>query len=490
MQRLFHSRNFLIINIALVGVLIGFVMSTVVFSCSSPLGTKKVVYAQDNPIATIDDLKTLQSSFRSIAEEVLPAVTEVHVFQDAVSADGPRINPFRYFFEEPPGGAPEDHPDIPSLGSGVIVANKEDVYYLITNDHVAGDVNKILIVLNDGTEYTGTLRGRDPRKDIAVVEFTSKNPLISLAKLGDSDEVLVGDWVLAMGNPFGFASTVTAGIVSAKGRTGPQNNISDFIQTDASVNQGNSGGPLVNLQGEVVGINTWITTPTGINVGLAFAIPVNNVKKVVEDIIAFGDVQYGWLGVEIGDVSSIERESFGYTQKSGALIHQVFRDSPADRSGLLPGDIVIAIDEAEISDYRHLSRVVGDLPAGSASVFVVFRGGSITELEVTIGQRGTDSEIENAYRRIWPGMTVVPIADDAVGGSAQDIEGVIIRDVRDGSEVRAAGLRLGDIILEINGRKVKNLLDFYQLLNDTQTKEFDFLLNRSGEEITIGFTKR
>lgn len=486
MKRLFYSRNFLIINIALVGILIGFTLSTVVFSCSSPPGRKRVVYAQDSSLASSSDFRALQSSFRAVATEVLPSVTEVHVFQDGENSGGRRQSPFRFFFDNPP----DDHPEIPSLGSGVIIAKEENVYYLITNDHVAGDVDKILIVLNDGTEYEGALKGRDPRKDIAVVSFTSNNPFIPLARLGDSDNLLVGDWVLAMGNPFGFTATVTAGIVSAKGRTGPQNNISDFIQTDASINQGNSGGPLINLDGEVVGINTWITTPTGINVGLAFAIPVNNVKKVIDDIIEYGNARYGWLGVEIGDVTTVERASIGYQQKQGAMIHQIFKDSPAEKSGLLPGDIVISINGEEISDYRHLSRVVGDLPAGSTSVFLLFRSGSMIELEVSIGNRGSDTEIEESYRWMWPGMTVVPMMDGVSNRDTVDTDGVIIRDLRPGTEAHLSGMKPGDVILEINGQKVKNLLEFYKLLNDTEIRDFDFLLNRSGDEITIGIIKR
>jgi serine protease Do len=399
-------------------------------------------------------------SFAEVAAAVLPAVAEIRVA----------------------GGA--------GLGSGVLVARDGKQYFAVTNNHVVGESMEITVWTHDGVEHQGILSGSDPRLDIAVVSFEASEKEYPVASLGDSDLLQVGDWVLAAGNPFGFAFSITAGIVSATGRTGPGGNISDFIQTDASINQGNSGGPLVNIRGEIVGINTWITTDTGINVGLGFAMPINNVRKAISDIISGGQVRYGWLGVEIGDVREDEANALAFSQPTGVIVRGVFNDSPAEIGGIFPGDIVIKINDEPVHDYRHLSRIVGSIGAGEEAAFIVYRAGEETTLGIKMGLRGSEAEIEKAYYEMWPGFSVIHTDEIAEGMDEISVKGLMILDLFPNGMPKSAGMEDGDVILAINSNQVKNLMDFYRIMNDTEIKAFDFLLNRSGEEITIGLIKR
>ena len=459
--------------------LLGSLITMFAFSCTTPLRTNEVL-AQDREPFDGGDLMGNPGSFRGVAEYVLPSVVEIRV-----SGSNGVTNSFDFF--GPRGG--DDAPDEGGgLGSGVIVERSGRVFYVVTNNHVAGAAESITVVTRDGESHSGEMVGSDPRKDLAVVSFEHDDPdSIPVAPFGDSDELFVGDWVLAVGNPFGFASTVTAGIVSAKERLGPANNISDFIQTDASINQGNSGGPLVNTRGEIVGINTWITTPTGINVGLGFAIPINNAKKAISDIIAHGEVEYGWLGVEVEDVTERIASDLAYRSTDGAIIAQVFGDSPAEKGGLQPGDIVVSLDGESIRDYLHLVRTVGDLEPGAVAEFSLHRSGLLVGKAVTIGVRRSDLEIERANRNMWPGMSVLPISDEVKGALdlPRGTEGLFVSDVKTAAAPQSAGIRRGDIVLSVNGDRTKNLLDFYRIVNDTEGRVFDVEIFRRGETLTF-----
>ena len=489
MRTVVTPRRLYMFNIIFASVLAGFFLSFLVFSCGTPFSPERAVFAQDAAPMAAPRAEELQSSFNSVATSILPSVVELRITEGSTGS-GPTRLPFEFFFERPNDTPRTEQPRNSGLGSAVIVARQNQKYFAITNDHVAGSAAEITVVLYDGTEFEGALEGADSRMDIAVVSFHSDDPDIPLAAYGDSDALLVGDWVLAVGNPFGFASSVTAGIVSAKGRAGPAGNISDFIQTDAAINQGNSGGPLVNLRGEIVGINTWISTPSGINVGLGFATPINNVKKAVSDIVSGGVVRYGWLGVEIADLEGDEALELQFHGKSGVLVRQVFNNSPAEIAGLLPGDIVIDIDGVPVTDFRHLSRIVGGVPVGESAEFRVFRAAQETVMDIAMGLRGTDDEIQAAYRDMWPGFSVLRIDEESREQNGRHAAGLVIQDVRSGGIPQIAGMQPGDVVMSINGAEVKNLLDFYRLLNDRETEEFGFLLNRSGEEITIGIIRQ
>jgi Do/DeqQ family serine protease len=335
-----------------------------------------------------------------------------------------------------------------------------------------------------------TLVGKDPRKDLALVEFSTKDDL-PVATLGDSEELRVGDWVLAVGSPFGFVSSVTAGIVSAKGRSGPQNNISDFIQTDAAINRGNSGGALVNLEGEVVGINTWIAAPTGGSIGLGFAIPINNAKKAIDDFIEKGEVEYGWLGVTVTDLSDAAAEQMNIGDENGAFIHNVYIDSPAHEGGILPGDFVTAINGNNIKNRDELVRVVGDLEAGEQAEFSLIRYGNDATVTVEIGKRKDREAILSQQSKLWPGMIVVPLTDEVQSRMEieESVDGVVVANVEKQTKPYIGGIRPYDIITEVNDESIGNLLDFYRAINESSTDRYEIGYIREGSKFFIGIEK-
>ncbi len=435
---------------------------------------------------TVADIESIQTGFRAVSTAVLPSIVRIDVQQQVEQ----RVNPFEFFFgPEGEEGAPEPFYSS-GLGSGVIVTKVDSTYYVLTNSHVVKGSNEIQVTLHDGREYSAELIGEDPRKDAALISFTTADADIFIARLGDSNELQVGDWVLAMGSPFGFQNTVTAGIVSALGRRGPDTNISDFIQTDAAINQGNSGGALVNLRGEVIGINTWISTQTGVNIGLGFAIPINNLKRSINQFIESGEIEYGWLGVSTGSLSKEFSESLGLDSTSGAFISQVFIDSPAEKGGFLSGDVVTKVDGEKIKDSNDLVQIVGDLEVGRKVQFSIIRNAAPQRLTVVIEKRQSQEAIANLNSKLWPGMTVVPITSAMVQRLDIDssYEGkVFVSSATAKSPAGVAGFRQGDIILEINNKKVNSLVDFYRYLNESDTVNFRF--EREDQTLRIGIDK-
>ncbi len=478
------SGRFLIVNMVLVGVILGFTLSTLVFSCSTKIQPGDAALAQQSSSQVELDLGVLQHSFRNVASQVLPSVVRVDV-EEVRTQEVPRgdnLPWFDFFFGEP------DREDrqfrTQGLGSGVIVRRDGSTYYVLTNDHVVGEADQIKILLDDSRDFDGTLVGSDARKDLAMISFESRDPNIPVARLGDSDNLTVGDWVIAIGSPFGFQSTVTAGIVSAVGRRGgPQGNISDFIQTDASINQGNSGGALVNLRGQVVGINTWITSQTGGSVGLGFSIPINNVKSAIDDFIQSGEVRYGWLGVSIRDVDAAMSEDLGLRQRKGALVHHVFRRSPADRGGILPGDFILSVNGRRIEDADELILRVGDLPDGEEAIFELIRQSEMRTIRVRISEREDEESIAELNRSLWPGVSVYPLTD----GVREEFEvprrtgGVVVSGVENRTPAAVAGIQVGDIITGMNGHDVESLMDFYGMLDVESGEAVEFSILREGQ---------
>ncbi|MDR0486838.1 MAG: trypsin-like peptidase domain-containing protein, partial [Treponema sp.] len=355
MQRL-SSKNLLIFNLVLIGAIFGFSLAFLSFSCSTP---RMRVQAQESPVVIPEDAlavaEGLQTVFRAISDKVLPSVVElktVSVRRQQV----PNFNgiPWDFFFgprDRGPNNGQEREFRSQGLGSGIIVRSEKGVYYALTNNHVVDGASEIRVATRDGREYPAELVGKDERKDLAMVSFKT-NDFYPMAALGDSDKVAVGDWAIAMGNPLGeqFSFSVTMGIVSALGRTGgPGGNINDFIQTDAPINQGNSGGPLVNIRGEVIGINTWIASNIsgGGNVGLGFAIPINNAKRSIDEFITSGVISYGWLGVSLIEANKEMVDGLGLDGKRGALASMVFMGSPADKGGIKPGDFITHVNGRE-----------------------------------------------------------------------------------------------------------------------------------------------
>jgi Do/DeqQ family serine protease len=487
LTRKFSSKNFFVFNLVLIGVIFGFSLAFLSFSCSTPQG-RKTARAQGSPVVIPADAlaiaEGLQTAFRSVADQVLPTVVEIKTVsvQRRQAANIPGV-PWEFFFGprngNPGEGGQEREYRSQGLGSGIIVRQDRDTYYVLTNNHVVENVNEIQVVTNDGKEYPAALVGKDERKDLAMVSFKTGDSH-PLAVLGDSEAVRVGDISIAVGNPLGFMSSVTQGIISAVGRTGgPGGNINDFIQTDASINQGNSGGALVNLRGEVIGINTWIASGSGGgSVGVGFAIPINNAKRSIDEFISKGEISYGWLGVSLTDPDRDMLQALGLEGKRGALVSQVFLGSPADKGGIRPGDFITQVNSREVRGMNALTLAVGDLKPGERAAFTYIRDGASRTAEVRIEARD-DTTVAADNKKLWPGLYVVPLTDAVRSGLNLDknARGLYVAEVIDESPGAIVGLRRGDRITGINGETVQDPASFYRLLREKIEKEvwFDFV---------------
>ncbi|HET6485398.1 MAG TPA: trypsin-like peptidase domain-containing protein, partial [Spirochaetia bacterium] len=344
------------------------------------------------PVADPSSLQSLQLSFREVAQRIIPSVVEINVTEmvNQPTQDFSFPFPFPFGQQQPQGGS--QRVPVSALGSGIIVQHTGNRYFVLTNNHVVDSATQVSVRLNDQRTYKATVLGKDPLKDLAMVAFDTSDS-IPVAALGDSNSLQVGDIVLAVGNPFGYTDTVTMGIVSALGRRGPPgqqpSTYTSYIQTDAAINQGNSGGALVNVDGQVVGINTWIAAPNGGNIGLGFAIPIDTAKTDVQQLATKGQVQYGWMGVEISDIQdSATYPGYATDLKlqgvNGAMVMDVYKGSPAAEGGVLPGDYVTAVDSTPIQNADQLTQVVGNLIAGRTYTFSVLRDGTRTDLRVKI----------------------------------------------------------------------------------------------------------
>ncbi|MDR0388309.1 MAG: Do family serine endopeptidase [Treponema sp.] len=482
-KKLLFSKNFFIFNLVLMGTIFGFSLAFLSFSCSTPQA--KAAKAEENPVVIPQDAlavaESLQTAFRAVADKALPTVVElktVSIRRQQV----PNFNgiPWEFFFGPreggPDGRGQEREYRSQGLGSGILVRQNNNVYYVLTNHHVVKDVNEIMVVTNDGKEYAAELVGQDERKDLAMVSFKTSD-FYPLAVLGDSDAVRVGDWAIAVGNPLALMSTVTMGIVSAVGRTGgPAGNINDFIQTDTSINQGNSGGALVNIRGEVVGVNTWIASnnPGGGSVGLGFAIPINNAKRSIDEFISSGAISYGWLGVSLTDPDRDSIQALGLAEKRGALASQVFLDSPAYKGGIQPGDFITHLNGREMRESNALTRAVGDLKPGEQAIFTVVRDGAVREITVRIEARSEQVVAEN--KKLWPGVYVIPITDSIRNSLKLDVnaQGVIAAQIIKESPASIIGLQQEDLLTAINGEPVRDLAGFYRILRQKAEKELWF----------------
>ena len=455
---------------------------------------------RSEPIAPT--LEQIQYSFREVAQAVLPVVVEINTIE-VITQRIPRMqSPWDFFFGPGPGPGQGESQERefrqPGLGSGVIVRKNGTRVYVLTNNHVAGGAAEISISLYDGREYTGSLVGGDPRRDLALVVFETRDQ-VPVAALGDSDALQVGDLVLAVGNPFGFESTVTMGIISALGRQAGQGaqvaNLTDYIQTDASINPGNSGGALVNLRGEVIGINTWIASRTGGSAGLGFAVPINNAKRTIDEIISKGRVEYGWLGVQIGDLDEQRfpqfREQFKIADTAGAFVFNVFKGSPADRAGIRPGDYVTRVGSQNVRNADELTKVVGNLPPDRTYEVRLLREGAPVTLSIRLAIRAEDREIAQQNKNLWPGVYIAPIVPDLRRqlNIPDRVQGVLVTVVQEGSPAAIAGFRQGDVVIKIDDRDTRSAADFYGLLNASSGREVMIRLYRQETEIVIGLAR-
>jgi len=429
---------------------------------------------------------TIQQNFRQIADETLPLVVQVNTV-DIFSQEVPDLDGWDFFFPDPEGDGESEEREFRTqgLGSGVIVRRNKDTYYVVTNNHVVGEADEVSITLHNGRIYPADLIGKDPRRDLALVSFSAPGVDIQEARLGDSDSLRIGDIVVALGNPFGYSGTVTQGIISGLHRSGPTD-ISDFIQTDASINQGNSGGALVDLKGRVIGINTWITTPTGGSIGLGFAIPINSVKNVVDQLIESGRVAYGWLGVSITDTNHDILESMKEKDVSGAVVTNIYVDSPAEKAGIRPGDIILNVGRRRIKNADNLIQAVSDLPVSRDSVFVILRDGESREIPVAVQERADDDTIRAQSAKFWPGLRLYPITE-ALREELEKIpeKGVYVLAVDRGTPGESAGLKSGDVITRLGETEVHSLDAFYSSLTLAEKKALAVKVHRAGEELEL-----
>jgi serine protease Do len=441
--------------------------------------------------------RSAPESFADLAEEISPAVVNITTSaMVAAPADGgpmvPEGSPFEEFFKEFQDrngeGAPEPRRS-EALGSGFVIS--EDGY-IVTNNHVIEGADEIEVEFFSRQRLKAELVGTDPKTDIALLKVTSDEPL-PFVQFGDSDLMRVGDWVMAMGNPLGQGFSVSAGIVSARGRE-LQGTYDDFIQTDAAINRGNSGGPLFNMDGQVIGVNTAILSPNGGSIGIGFSMASNVVSKVVDQLKQFGETRRGWLGVRIQDVTPDVAEAMGLAEAAGALITDV-PEGPAKEGGMLAGDVITTFDGKPIGSVRDLTRQVADSPVGAAVPVIVLRDGKTETLQITLGRR-EEAEAEEtvpaaagAPEKQKPaellGLTLMPLTPELAQelGLAEG-EGLAVTGVDEASEAFTKGLREGDVITEAGQQAVSRVEDLEARLAEAKEagrKSLLLLVRRAGD---------
>jgi serine protease Do len=433
-------------------------------------------------------------SFAELAEKISPAVVNITTSaMIAAPTDGrpmvPEGSPFQDFFDDFGGPGPGGPQRSEALGSGFVIS--EDGY-IVTNNHVIEGADEITIEFFTGEKLTAKLVGTDPKTDIALLKVESEKPL-EFVSFGNSDLMRVGDWVMAMGNPLGQGFSVSAGIVSARGRQ-LQGSYDDFIQTDAAINRGNSGGPLFNMDGQVVGVNTAILSPNGGSIGIGFSMAANVVTKVVDQLKEFGETRRGWLGVRIQDVTPDVAEAMGLADAAGALVTDV-PDGPAKDAGIQSGDVITRFGTNDVSSAGDLTRRVADAPIGEAVPVIVLRDGRTETLAVTLGRR------EDAEAATMPasapapdapkemeslGLTLAPLDDELRTrlGLEASAEGLVVTAVDQASEAYTQGLAEGDLITEAGQQKIVRLQDLEDRIKeakDAGRKSILLLVRRGGD---------
>jgi serine protease Do len=411
-------------------------------------------------------------TFSEVARAVKPAV--VNIFSTRIVRAGPMGNPndpfdefFRRFFGEM---RPQRQQ---SLGSGFIVSKDG---YIVTNAHVVRMADEIRVKLSNREEYDAKLVGVDEKTDVALVRIKPKHEL-PVARFGDSDTLDVGDWVVAIGNPFGFAQTVTAGIVSAKGRVIGAGPYDDFIQTDASINPGNSGGPLLNTQGEVVGINSAIVSRSGGSVGIGFAIPVNTARRIIDELREHGRVVRGWLGLSVQDVTPALAQSFGLDHPHGALVVDVDPGGPSDKAGLERGDIITDYNGTSIEESHQLPTLAANTPIGERAAMTVLRNGHHKTITAVISEQPS-RRVARAQRQRTSRGWGIALTDLTTGLMRQfnippGARGAMIREIEEGSPADEAGLQPGDVIRQVDRQPV------------TSARGCTQALARAGEQVLL-----
>jgi serine protease Do len=413
----------------------------------------------------LESLKETGKAFAAVARQASPAVVFIKVEKTVTGGPSLPFNDdfFRRFFGEPMPGQPQPPQQqrrmLQGQGSGFIISADG---YILTNNHVVGDADKVLVKLLDGREFTAKTIGTDPPTDVALIKIDAKN--LPVLPLGDSDKVEVGEWVLALGNPFGLSHTLTAGIVSAIGRNHVGiSDYEDFIQTDAAINPGNSGGPLIDLEGKVIGINTAIYSQSGGYMGIGFAIPVNMAKDIYTQLVRQGNVTRGYLGIMIQDLTPEIAKSFGLKDTKGVLVSDVMPGTPAEKAGLKQGDVIIRFNGDQVDTVAPFRNKVALMAPGSKADVTVIRDGRQQNLTVRIEKMAVPGQAPSSKtdRPDAFGLTVVPLTGDLADRHGfRGEKGVLVTGVDPGSAAARAGIKAGMLIQEVNRRRVDTVEDF------------------------------
>jgi serine protease Do len=476
-------------------------------------GPPPAAQTMTSPVALIQ-----QQSFAPLVKKVLPAVVNISVTQKSDAdqmAEEPEMAPFpdfpnspfgefmrRFFEQQAPNGEQHLFPQIPgdqaqriALGSGFIVDPRG---YVVTNNHVIGNAEKVEVILQDKTKYRARVIGRDPKTDLAVLKINADKTL-PYVSFGDSSVAQVGDWVMAVGNPFGLGGTVTTGIISARGRDINEGPYDDFLQIDAPINRGNSGGPTFNLDGQVIGINTAIYSPNGGSVGIGFAIPSNEAKTIISQLEEHGKISRGWLGVQIQQVTPAIAASLGLKDNHGALVAVVTPDSPGAKAGLKQGDVILAFNGSPVNELRDLPRLVADTAPDTKAILSVWRNGRRVPVEATVGELPENAKVaaaagteeERPVEAAAVGMHFEPLTDQLRRELhvAKDVRGVVVTRVDNGSAAEDGGVTDGDIVVAINQEPVDSPQQAADKLNaaaHSSRKSALLLLNRHGTTEYVG----
>ena len=442
-------------------------------------------------------------SFADLADKLLPTVVNISTSQtlkalpQGAMPELPPGSPLEDLFKNFLGPRSNTPRHVTSLGSGFVI---DPTGYIVTNNHVIEDSDQITVSLQDGTQLPAKVIGRDTKTDLALLKVTPRKPLPA-THFGDSDHARIGDWVIAIGDPFGIGSTVTAGIVSARNRNINAGPYDDFIQTDAPINRGNSGGPLFDMDGNVIGINSQIYTPSGGSVGIGFSIPSNLAREVIGQLRQFGVARRGWIGVRIQPVTQEIAEGLGLPTTQGALVSDVTRDGPAAKAGLVNGDLITGFDSKPVADDRALPRIVADTPIGKTVGIDVLRKGKKQTMRITVQKLADDNKPDKPVKTPPPpknqsrlsqlGLSLGVLDQGArtkfkIGGG---IQGVVVSSVDPGSSAAEKNLRAGDVIVEVAGQAVKTPDDVSKKIDgDVKAgKKVELLLvNRDGDLTYVG----
>jgi Do/DeqQ family serine protease len=479
------------------GSVLGLVFFSILFGLFFCMESDRANSLPKNDKDKLMTARSLGQAFVEVAKKVQPAVVNVNTEKTITMRPWERFgddffkgSPFEDFFKgfgiPPRERGKEFHQKQRGGGSGVIV-DKEG--YILTNNHVIEGADKVKVKLNDGREFTATVKGQDSRTDLAVLHIKARD--LPVAALGDSDKLEVGEWAIAIGSPFGLEHTVTVGVISAKGRSGlGTGTYEDFVQTDASINPGNSGGPLINIDGEVIGINAMIIQP---GTGIGFAIPINMAKQILSDLIKQGKVVRPWLGISVQDLTPDMMEHFKVKGKEGVLVGQVYVDTGAEKAGLASGDIITLVDDKEVRNVNELVKEIQKKKVGQKVKLNIIRDGKEMTIEVTTTSMPEKPELEKEKE-----------GEEKLGAKVQELtpqlalqyrisgikRGIVIIGVEEGSPADEIGLEEGDVILEINRKKIETVKDFEQSMQEADLeKGILFHLHRKGSSFYLTYKK-